>query len=326
MRKPPTVADDAARGRRPFRGNRAAQLVPQPRLAGPMPWLIAIMVALTVIAAAGGLALANMASGARAELAGGATVQILEAFPGERDRQARAAQMALRDSPLVAEIRRVPDAEIDALLEPWLGVGVEEDAVPIPALIDVRLTREVDEEMLTQLRRLLIETAPAARIDAQSSWLAPIFSAIGSLQWLSAALVALLAITSAAAVWLAARSALGVNADTIAIVHLLGGTDRQIARIFERSLGFDAIFGGVLGLAFGLATVLILGSQFADLGMGMAVNAGSADGSGAGLPGPSYGGLGWIDWLLIATIPLFAVAIAMLTARLTVLTNLRRRL
>ena len=67
------------RGFAPFGGERAARLVPHARLAGPMPWVIAIMVALTVIAAAGGLALQNMADNARAELAGGATVQVLEA-------------------------------------------------------------------------------------------------------------------------------------------------------------------------------------------------------------------------------------------------------
>ncbi len=44
---------------------RSAQLVPQARLTGPMPWVIAIMIALTTIAAAGGLALANLANAAR---------------------------------------------------------------------------------------------------------------------------------------------------------------------------------------------------------------------------------------------------------------------
>ena len=71
MKKPPAIKDSTARGLNPFRGERAAQLVPQARLAGPMPWVIAIMVALTVIAAAGGLALGNVAETARAELAGG---------------------------------------------------------------------------------------------------------------------------------------------------------------------------------------------------------------------------------------------------------------
>jgi len=62
----------------PVRRNASASLVPNGRLAGPMPWVIAIMIALTVIAAGAGLALRNLAGNASAEIAGGLTVQIVE--------------------------------------------------------------------------------------------------------------------------------------------------------------------------------------------------------------------------------------------------------
>ena len=310
MKRPPTIGRSISRGFSPFRGNRAAQLVPQARLAGPMPWVIAIMVALTVIAAAGGLALNNLAQGARSELSGGATVQIVEASPIERDRQAQAAEVLLVQHPAVASARRVPDAELERLLEPWLGVGADKEAVPIPALIDLRLRTDATEDQLDSMRRLLADQAPAARIDAQSAWLKPVFSAISSLQWLALVLVVLLGFTSSAAVWLAACSALGTNRNTIEVVHLLGGTDGQIARIFQRSIGFDATLGGTVGLALGLAAVLVLGQQFAGLDSGMVAG----------------GGLSWVNWLMLAAIPVAGVMIAMLTARLTVLGALRRML
>ena len=78
MKKPPVVTRAVERGLSPFRGRRAAHLLPQARLGGPMPWVIAIMVALVVLAAGGGLALGNLADRARGELAGSATVQIVE--------------------------------------------------------------------------------------------------------------------------------------------------------------------------------------------------------------------------------------------------------
>lgn len=311
MKKPPTLGSKTVRGLNPFGGEQAAQLVPHTRLAGPVPWVIAIMVALTVIAAAGGLAMSNVASNARAELAGGATVQIIEASASERNRQAAIAEQLLAEHPTVASVARVSDEELNTLLEPWLGVGANNnEAVPVPALIDVRLRENITEGNLNVLRGLLASAAPAARIDAQSSWLGPIFSALSSLQWLAAALVILLGLTSAAAVWLAARTALGTNHDTIEVVHLLGGTDPQIARIFERSVGFDAILGGAVGLALGLVAILVLGGQFEQLGSGMIAG----------------GGLGWVDWLLIALIPMAGVVVAVLTARLTVMGALRRML
>ncbi|ABC64379.1 cell division protein FtsX [Erythrobacter litoralis] len=307
---PPAQRRSLRRGFGPFRGKKAAQLVSQGSLAGPMPWVIAIMVALTVIATASGLALSNLAQGARAELSGGATVQIVEADPAERERQAAAVEEVLAGFPEVATIRQVPENELEQLLEPWLGAGLDDGAVPIPALIDVRLREEATPDKLRRMRAALLQAAPDARIDAQSTWLRPVFSAIASLQYLAIALVVLLAVTSAAAVFLAARSALGTNRETIEVVHLLGGTDGQIARVFQRSVAFDAALGGGVGLALGLGAVLFLGQRFAALDSGMVTG----------------GGLGWLDWLAIAAVPLITVALAMITARLTVVAALRRML
>jgi cell division transport system permease protein len=298
------------RRNQPRFGAERSGLLQQARLGGPMPRVIAIMIALTVMAAAAGLALSNLARNASAEIAGGLTVQIVEAAPAERDRQAEVAVALLSNRDDVAAVRRVPDAELANLIEPWLGeaVGTADEAIPIPALIDARLRGPVTERRLEALRTELIASAPSAKVDAQAGWLAPVFEAITSLQWLAIGLVVLLAATSAAAVWLAARSALGSNRDTIEIVHLLGGTDGQIARIFQRSIAIDALVGGLVGLLLGLIAVFLLGRQFAALGSGMVAG----------------GGLGLADWAAIATIPLAGVVIALLTARVTVLAALRR--
>lgn len=288
------------------------RLVPHARLAGPMPWVIAIMIALTVMAAAAGLSLRNLGANAAAEISGGLTVQIVEGAPAERARQAEVAVALLTNREDIASVRRVPDAELAALLEPWLGDQsiAEEDAIPMPALIDVRLAGPVTERRLEELRVSLLASVPSARVDAQAGWLKPVFDAIASLQWLALGLIVLLAGTTAAAVWLAARSALGSNRETIEIVHLLGGTDRQIARIFQRSLALDAALGGAVGLALGLGAALLLGRQFASLGSGMVAG----------------GQLGPFDWTVLASIPVAGIVLAVLTARITVLAALRRML
>lgn len=300
------------RRNQPRFGAERSGLLQQARLGGPMPWVIAIMVALTVMAAAAGLALSNLARNASMEIAGGITVQVVEAAPVERDRQAEVAVSLLRNREDIAEVRRVPDAELEGLIEPWLGeaAGTADDAIPIPALIDARLRGAVTAQRLEALRAELTASVPSTRVDAQAGWLAPVFHAISSLQWLAVGLVLLLAATSAAAVWLAARSALGSNRDTIEVVHLLGGTDSQIARIFQRSIAMDAFVGGLVGLLLGLTAVFLLGRQFAALGSGMV--------AGGGLDVP--------DWIAIGAIPIVGVVIALFTARVTVLAALRRML
>ena len=304
------AAPSLIRRNRPRFGGDRGGLLQQARLAGPMPWVIAIMIALTVMAAAAGLALSNLADNARAEISGGLTVQVVEAAPAERERQAEVAVALLTNRDDIADVRRVPDEELAGLIEPWLGedAGMEEEAIPIPALIDVRFRGPVTERRLAELREALTASVPSARVDAQAGWLAPVFHAIASLQWLAVGLVVLLAATSAAAVWLAARSALGSNRETIEIVHLLGGTDGQIARLFQRSIAIDALIGGVVGLLLGIGAIFLLGQRFAALGSGMIAG----------------GGLGMGDWIALGAIPLAGVAIAMLTARLTVLATLRK--
>jgi cell division transport system permease protein len=307
-----TARRRSARARRLFAGAEA-ELVPQGRMSGPMPWVIAIMVALTAIALATGLALGNTVTAATAEIQGGVTVQLVEPRPDVRQQEAARALDALKAVPGVASMRLVPQEELDALVEPWLGSATETASgagIPVPALIDVRLQRTATPDRVAAIQRSLAQVAPSARVDAQAAWLKPVFDAIVSLQWLAIALVVLLAAALAAAVLLAARSALGANRDTIEIVHLLGGTDAQIARVFQRSIGFDAAGGGAVGLALALVVILSLGRRFSALGAGMV----------------SSGALVWTDWFLLALVPLLATGLAMMTARLTVMHALRKML
>jgi cell division transport system permease protein len=315
----------------PRAARRAAEIVPQARMSGPIPWVIAIMVAMMVVAAAGGLALRNTGKAAARELSGGITIQIVEARAGERERQAQAALAALRAMAGIADARIVPQAELDALVEPWLGdmglgdmgrgdmgrgdmglgdAGLADDgglAVPVPALIDARVVGRLDAARLATLQETLRRAAPAARVDAQSSWLKPVFGAAESLQWLALALIVLLSCATGAAVLLAARTALGNNRETIEVVHLLGGSDAQIAGIFQRSIAFDAIGGGLAGFSAAFLVILFLGRNFAALQAGIVTGA----------------ALGWFDWVLLGLIPAAAVILATITARWTVMRALR---
>lgn len=287
-----------------------AQLLPATRLGGPMLWVIAIMVALTVLAAGGALALANFAAQTRAGLEGGLTVQIVEPDGAARATQVNRAASALAAAPGVVEVRIVPEAELASLVEPWLGEAASSDAVTLPALIDVRLDRPADPATLARLRAVVARVAPAARLDQQSDWLGPVFDAIRALRWLAMMLIVLLTLASAAAVWLAARNALDANRETIEIVHHLGGSDAQIAGIFQRSVLLDAAVGGAFGLAFGAAALTLLGARFAALESGMVES----------------GSLSALDWLVVALVPVVVAVVALVTARRTVMARLGRML
>ncbi|MEE4289642.1 MAG: cell division protein [Erythrobacter sp.] len=289
---------------------QVARLLPRSRAGGPIPWVIAILIALVVIAAAGGLALRNLAENARADLAGALTVQIVEANPQIRNARAEAAAEVLARQPIVTSLRVVPEDELVALLEPWLGTGAGSDEVPIPALIDVELRTRAGPEEIAALSAALDAAVPGARVDAQSTWLRPVYDALAALQYLALALIALVAVATAGAVWLGARNAFANHRETVEIIHLLGGTDAQITRVFQRTVAIEAGLGAILGVIVGGATVWLIGRQFAALDSGM-------------IGGAELGGQ---DWLILAAIPLAGVLLAMLTARLTISLALRAML
>lgn len=311
MSDAPVTAHSLIRDLVPFRGRPAARLIPRRLASGPMPWVIAIMIALTVMAAAAGLALGNLVNRAQADLSGALTVQIVEANAELRAAQAEQAAALLKADPAVAGLRVIPEGELAELLAPWIGMTDDgNSAVPIPALIDVQLSGLADKAEVARINALLVDAIPTARVDAQSDWLRPVYDALAALRYLALGLIALLAFTSAGAVWLAARSTFTNHRRTVEIVHLLGGTDRQIAQVFQRGITIDAIMGGAAGLLLGGLAVWLIGRRFAAIDSGMVAG----------------GNLGQGDWLVLVAIPIAGVLLAMLTARITVMSALKRML
>ena len=286
------------------------KLIPEGRLSGPMPWVIAIMLFLTLLVAAGGLTLAEAARQGGQDLARQVTVQIIESDPAQRAAQRAAVTRTLRKLDSIAGVKPVPDAQVRALLEPWLGTGVIDADVPVPALVDVRFTSEPTTETLTRLQSTLRSVAPKIRVDSHSSWMAPFFELMRALLWLAAAVFLLLLVATSAVVILAVRSTLNTHRETIEIMHMMGGTDIQAARLFQRRVALDALLGGIVGFIVAAFVIITVGGRFAAVEPGLL--------SGAHFP--------YYGWAILALIPLAVMALAMLMARMTVISALKRML
>jgi cell division transport system permease protein len=284
-------------------------LLPEGRMAGPMPWVIAIMMFLTVLAAAAGLGLNNAARSLDAEIGNRITIQIVEANPDFREAQARIAVDTLRRLTGVRTIRRIEASELERLLEPWLGAGGLEADLPVPVMIDVELTPEAYGR-LDGIRAAVRDAAPAARIDDNAQWLVPLAKLIDALTWLASGLVLLMIGATAATVVLAAHAALDTHRSTIEVLHLMGASDVQVARLFQRRIALDALFGGIVGLGMAALVLVIIGNRVGALGSELL--------GSAGLP--------LANWLILAALPAGGVVLAMLVARLTILRALGRML
>jgi cell division transport system permease protein len=285
------------------------RLLPEGRLAGPMPWVIGIMMFLTILATASGLAIGRASSALSSDIASKLTIQLPEANIARRNGQARAIVAELGGLGSVKASRKLADAELARLLAPWLGSVAGDEELPLPALIDVELARNSPRDV-AQVKAAILAIAPNARVDANASWLAPLSGLMSSLQWLAFGLVILMASATAAVVVLAVRAALNTYGETIAIMHLLGANDDQIARLFERRISLDALLGGIGGLALAIITLILVGGRIGDIGSDLL---GSAR-------------LGWTGWLLIFALPFIGTLLAALVARYTVKASLGRTL
>ena len=268
----------------------------------PMPYVIAIMMFVTLVVAAAGLAIANAAGIVRQGAEDRYSVQI----PGGASLEARAVS-SLRQVPGVAAIRPVPEGEVRQTLESWLGPEASRANLPIPVLIDVDLQPGVGEQAVAaRLKR----DVPEASFTAYREQLAPLARSLAALQWLALGLVVLMALATSAAVVLAARSALDANRGTVEVMHGVGATDDQVTRLFQRRIAIDALLGGVAGsLLAGLILLLVLGS------------AGSLLGDLSGRPM-----LTARDVAILALLPLAGTVLATLVARRAVLGALRAAL
>ena len=285
------------------------RLLPEGRLSGPMPWVIAIMMFLTVLAAAAGLGLGSAAESLDQDTGTRATVQIVEPNPDRRAAETRAALAVLERQPGVETVRQVAQEEMESLLEPWLGPGGLDGDLPIPAMIELDLSPEAYAQ-LDSLRAAVSDVAPSARLDDNAQWLAPLAGLIGSLRWLAGALVLLMIAATAATVVLAARASLDTHRSTIEVLHLMGATDIQVARLFQRRIALDALFGGFVGLTAAALVLLVIGNRVGALGSDLL---GSAQ-------------LPVLSWAIIVALPVFGVLLATVVARATILRALGRML
>lgn len=276
-----------------------------------LPALTLLMVFLAGLALAAVMDLERVLAHWDESLTGTLTVE-LPAPTGPNDKSLDATLAVLHAAPGIKSATPIDSATTMKLIEPWLGTALSPADLELPRLIDVRLD-PTGHANLAALRTQLANVSPGATLDDHQLWLDSLAHFARSAELTAIAILVLIGGVAVISVSFATRTSLAVHRDTIELLHLMGARDAYVARQFERQALRLALIGGVIGLVLAAAALLAL-SQ--------AANAAAFLGDSVMLL-PALHLRGW-NWSVLAVLPLIAGLVAMATARLTVLTTLRR--
>jgi cell division transport system permease protein len=281
-----------------------------------LPFLVAAMALLAALALAGWVGAASLARHWQEGAGAALTVQVPQ--PGEPAAQGGGTRVErvlalLTGSPGIAAARALSTKELDTLLHPWLGAAAERLAVPLPAVIAVRLSQsDVD---LRPLAARLEAAAPGTLTESHDIWISRLARLSHSLQACAGLALLLVVAVAAAVIAVATRAGLAARREAIEIVHGLGATDGYIAARFAGRATLLALAGGTAGAVLALPVLLTLAIMAAPF----AGTAAMPDG-----PAEALAALPTSLWLALPGLPAVAAAIGFITAHGTVRWWLRR--
>lgn len=237
-------------------------LIKPRRRPGATSGLIAAACLMMTLAAVAVLALGQAARGLEQAVASRVIVQVIEPDRPRREALAAEAMAALQARHDVVALRQLDPAEIARLIGPYLGTaGLDE--LPAPAMIDLTVAPGANVRAIaTALAQIGPITAEPA-----GAGLAPLVGLIGTLRGIAFAFAGIAAAATALIAIVAARAAFAAEAPTVAILHGLGATDRQVANVITGQIARDAAGGAVIGGVLALAAMALLKHRVAALGI-----------------------------------------------------------
>jgi cell division transport system permease protein len=288
--------------------DRATYILPRDKGAAPLDFVIAVMAFLAALALGASLVATRAAHGWQSGLSDRITVQVMPPEQGDPregvEAEAKAVVAILNATPGIAHANVLSDAEINALVEPWIGKDGVVAGIPLPKLIDASVTpgEELDVNALTAK---LKQAAPHASLDDHRRWITRLRGLADAVRFSAYGILLLIAGATAAAVSFATRAGLDAHHEMVALLHQMGALPAFIARAVEWHYFVSALFAAALGTLF--AALFFLG-------------AGGLESFGVeAVPFLPPLSLKWIEipWLL--AVPVATSLIAWATARISVL-------
>ena len=236
----------------------AAAIVPPQSVAGRALTLVVAIMSFLACLTIGAVSIVwEAADDWQNDLVREVTIQIKPADGIDMLREIDRAIALTQEFSGVGSVRALSDEETRALLQPWLGEGLDLETLPVPRLIQI----SVDDPSaldLGQLGATLQREIPGASLDDHSIWTSRLSAMAGAVVVGGFAIMALVLSSMVLSVIFATQSAMAGNKDVVSVLHFVGAEDSFIAREFQRHFLLLGLKGGVSGGAVAIACFLLL--------------------------------------------------------------------
>ncbi|MDR1477117.1 MAG: hypothetical protein LBI17_03245 [Rickettsiales bacterium] len=274
---------------------------------GFLPMLAAFMVFLACLTLATALTGNSVATDWEGRTSGSLTIQLMPDLKAknpekEMEERIKAVSALLKRTPGVRSIRAIGLDETRELLRPWLGdMGGGRLDVPLPRIITLEAS-DVIPLGVDELKKEIGEYSALVAVETYEGWIGEFRKTVGAVQTLLGLIIVMMLATTAMAIAYATRSGLAANRKVVEIMHMVGARNSYISRQFSHQMALLSLTGAMSGYAASVAAIIAI-RQFAGR---------IEDGIISDFALPPY------VYLYMLAVPLAAVAIAKVTAMLTV--------
>lgn len=228
---------------------KPSQLVPENTVAGnALTIVVAIMCFLACLTLGAVTLVRDASSDWQAEILREITIQIRPVDGVDTGEEAARAATVARLFRGVASAEVVSEEDSAALLEPWLGTGLDLGELPIPRLVVVRLADPTLVDLDALADRLAAQV-PSATLDDHRGWTSRLRTMARVTVFVGIAILSLVFVATVLSVVFATRGAMAGNRDVVSVLHFVGAEDGFIAREFQRHFLVLGLKGGLAGAA-----------------------------------------------------------------------------
>lgn len=191
------------------------------------------------------------------DIASEVTLQIEPRDRVDIEQSVRDAAAFLAREPGIHSVKPLSQDDSAALIEPWLGKSDALKSLPIPRLIAIEIDRTAPPD-LDGLRSRITAAFPGVTLDDHRHWQQQIRTVTRSLALGGLGILLLVGAATTAIIVSATRSSMLSNREIVEVLHLVGATDRYIAREFERHFLRLGVRSGLVGAGFAMLVFLLM--------------------------------------------------------------------